>query len=73
MQKHVQKWGNSLGVRLPASATKHLRLQPGSVVEIVAKNDHISIYPHKYNLDEMLELISDANLHPVSLDDEESV
>ncbi|MXW71977.1 MAG: AbrB/MazE/SpoVT family DNA-binding domain-containing protein [Acidobacteria bacterium] len=32
----ISKWGNSLGVRLPRSLVKDLRLEPGDELEVVS-------------------------------------
>ncbi|MEN9419266.1 MAG: hypothetical protein RI988_2886 [Pseudomonadota bacterium] len=45
---HITKWGNSLGLRLPASLVKALELKPGVQCEVVAVGDHgfsVSVQP----------------------------
>ena len=39
MQTSVQKWGNSLGLRIPGVYAKELHLLDGSIVDIVIFND----------------------------------
>lgn len=36
----ISKWGNSLGLRLPAGLVKALDLQPGDECEVVARGAH---------------------------------
>ncbi|MDP1975396.1 MAG: AbrB/MazE/SpoVT family DNA-binding domain-containing protein [Alphaproteobacteria bacterium] len=61
MKTNIQKWGNSLGVRIPAQLAQKLHLHSGSVVEILIEDDHIGIYPKKYTLSSMLSKITDDN------------
>lgn len=73
MQGHIQKWGNSLGVRLPMQLAKQMHLFSGSQVTIGVENDKITIKPSKkpskYSLKKMLKGISKKNLHHPALDD----
>ena len=43
MATKVQKWGNSLAVRLPKETVRHLALQAGSGVTVWHDNDTIVI------------------------------
>ena len=64
MQATIQKWGNSLGVRIPSFIAKELFLKNGSSVEILEEGDRIIIQPSKKKtLKEVLELITEENLH----------
>ncbi|MDR1323090.1 MAG: AbrB/MazE/SpoVT family DNA-binding domain-containing protein [Candidatus Margulisbacteria bacterium] len=68
MEAVIQKWGNSLGLRLPSPLAKELDLRNGSYVE-VEKNDRvltIKLKP-KYDLAEMLALADENNI-PAELD-----
>lgn len=56
MLTHVQKWGNSLGVRIPAVMSKDLGIHNGSTVDIVVENHHLVIRPKPMTLDYMLSL-----------------
>ena len=69
MQTHIQKWGNSLGMRIPAKLSHELNLRPGSIVDILIEDNHLVITPRRYQLDDLLENISKANLHNNLLDD----
>jgi antitoxin MazE len=61
MKTNIRKWGNSLGLRIPASLAQKLNLHSGSVVEILIEGDHIGIYPPKHDLAAMLAKITDNN------------
>jgi antitoxin MazE len=64
MKTKIQKWGNSLGIRIPMSILKDLSLKNGSIVEIKEKDDRIIIQPSKKNeLEALMSGISDENLH----------
>ena len=70
METNLQKWGNSVGVRIPYTMIKELKLHNGSLVEIKLNDGHISIYPKKYNLETMLQDIDESHLHTPALDDD---
>ncbi|MBI9102624.1 MAG: AbrB/MazE/SpoVT family DNA-binding domain-containing protein [Spirochaetales bacterium] len=64
MEAKIQKWGNSLGIRIPMPILKDLSLKNGSVVEIEEENNRIVIQPSKkVELKSLLRKISDDNLH----------
>jgi antitoxin MazE len=64
MEAKIQKWGNSLGIRIPINIIKDLSLRNGSVVDIDKETNKIVIRPKEtHELDELLEAISDDNLH----------
>ena len=64
MEAKIQKWGNSLGVRIPMSIVKDLSLENGSAVEVIKENDNIVIKPLlKVNVSDLIDQISDDNLH----------
>lgn len=64
MKTTIQKWGNSLGVRIPNYMAKDLLLENGSSVEIVEEENRIIIQPKtKKSLKEMIKLITDDNIH----------
>lgn len=69
MQAHIQKWGNSLGLRIPMQLAKQLQLHPGSSVTIEVKNDQMIIQSPKYDLEMMLKDITPKNQHHLILDD----
>jgi antitoxin MazE len=42
---HIDKWGNSLGVRIPSKIAASLMLKAGSDVELVLEADQLIIKP----------------------------
>jgi antitoxin MazE len=66
METKVQKWGNSLGVRIPRSLAIDAKLRPGSAVEISAEDDSIVIRPlsrPRYRLADLLKRVTRRNIH----------
>lgn len=45
MATTIQKWGNSLGIRVPKALAEELRLQSGSKVELEASNGALMVRP----------------------------
>ncbi len=71
MQAHIQKWGNSLGLRIPMQLAKQLKLHQGSSVTLEIEDGRIIIQTPKYDLDMMLKDITPENRHHQILDDEQ--
>ncbi|MEJ5188861.1 MAG: AbrB/MazE/SpoVT family DNA-binding domain-containing protein [Breznakiellaceae bacterium] len=63
MQTVVQKWGNSLGIRIPALYVKEFNLEKGSFVEITEEDGKIIIHPPKKTLTDLLSKVTDENKH----------
>ncbi|MES0489866.1 MAG: AbrB/MazE/SpoVT family DNA-binding domain-containing protein [Leptospirales bacterium] len=64
MDAIIQKWGNSLGIRIPNSIVKDLNLESGSHVEILDEDGKILIFPHeKKSLKDKLAKITSENIH----------
>ena len=63
MQAIVQKWGNSLGFRIPSLWAKHNNVKSGSKLEVIAEKGKIVILPQKKSLDDMLNLVTPDNIH----------
>lgn len=65
MSVKIQKWGNSLGVRIPKAVIEKVNLGENSEVEIEFKNGTIVIFPAKkeYLIEDLLEKITKSNLH----------
>ena len=64
MKATIQKWGNSLGIRIPSMMAKNLMLKNGSEVELIEESDKIIIRPKKIpRLEDLLEEINDMNVH----------
>lgn len=71
MQTHLQKWGNSLGLRIPMQLAKKLGLHPGSSVSLEVEENRLIIQTPKYDLETMLKGITPKNMHHQILDDEQ--
>jgi antitoxin MazE len=67
MTTTIQKWGNSLAVRLSKEVAESFSLNEGSVVSVFAKDKEIIIKPaqktQKYTLDELVKKITPENKH----------
>jgi len=63
MQTVVQKWGNSLGIRIPSMYVKEFNLKNGNSVDIIEENGKIVIVPPKKTLQEMLSRVTNENIH----------
>ena len=63
MQAVVQKWGNSLGFRIPSHWAKDNKVKNGSKIEVIAEKGKIVILPQKKTLDDMLKMVSSENIH----------
>ena len=66
MRMTVRKWGNSASVRIPASIMQAADLELNAAVDIREEDGRIVIVPVRapsYDLDELLDGITDDNLH----------
>ncbi len=65
MSVKLQKWGNSIGVRIPKTVIEKVNLVENSEVQIESRNGTIVIFPIKkeYLLEDLLEQITKSNLH----------
>ncbi len=66
MDTTVQKWGNSLALRIPSALAKDVRLRQGSVVEVVVVEGTMVVKPkdgRRYSLSRLLKGITKANRH----------
>jgi antitoxin MazE len=66
MVTRIQKWGNSLGLRIPKSFAADLEVEAGSTVDIRLENGDLVIRPvrrSRYVLSELLEGVNSSNLH----------
>ena len=64
MEARIQKWGNSLGIRIPMTIIKDLSLKNGSTVEIEELEDKIIINPIKKNdAMDLINQITAENIH----------
>ena len=62
----IQKWGNSLGLRIPKAFAEETDLHDGSAVNLVIENGKLAILPvckRKLRLSRLLAQINRNNLH----------
>ncbi len=66
MRVQVQKWGNSLAIRIPKSFARETKIEQGSVVDLsVVKGKLVAkpINEYEYSLEELLAGVTKENLH----------
>jgi len=66
MQTRVQKWGNSLGLRIPKLFARELDMVAGSAMDLSVANGQLVVRPlrrKRFELHALLAEISDENLH----------
>lgn len=62
MRTVIQKWGNSLGIRIPKHYAKELNLRKGRIVTITEEAGKLIIQPQAETLEQLLEEINPDNL-----------
>lgn len=65
MRTKIQKWGNSLAVRIPKPLAKEIQIGEGRDMEIFSGNGRIVLAPisRAYELKALLSQIKKENLH----------
>lgn len=65
MKTRVQKWGNSLGVRIPKIFADAAKLHDGDAVDVEIKKDRLVIKAAKpvYTLSGLLACVTSDNIH----------
>jgi antitoxin MazE len=66
MKVQIQKWGNSLALRIPKSFALESKIKQGSSVEVSLESGKIIVFPiteNEISLDEMLAQVTPDNLH----------
>jgi antitoxin MazE len=65
MKATIQKWGNSLAIRIPKNITEDAKVSEGSNIDIVVENGNIVLSPGKkeLSLKELLKNITLENIH----------
>jgi antitoxin MazE len=66
MQAKIKKWGNSLALRIPKSFALNANLRQNKLVDLSIDKKRIIITPigeKEYSFDELLESVSESNLH----------
>lgn len=63
----AQKWGNSLGIRIPKEAADKIGISQGSEIQLYVTENEITLRPKrikkKYTLEELLSQITPENQH----------
>ena len=66
MQTHIQKWGNSLALRIPKAFAAEIHLEQGTPVEVSLVNGTLLVAPLQQSavtLEELLKGVTPDNLH----------
>jgi antitoxin MazE len=66
MKATIQKWGNSLALRIPKSFATHSSITQGTVVDLSLDNGRMIVEPskeHEYSLEYLLSRVTKKNLH----------
>jgi antitoxin MazE len=66
MQTRIQKWGNSLGLRIPRSFAVEAQVEEGAAVELSVENGRLLVRPlrvRKYALSALLRKVNPRKLH----------
>lgn len=65
MKIQIQKWGNSLALRIPKSFAVETNIRQGSTVDVTLLNDSIVMKPAPsvVTLESLLSEVSDINIH----------
>jgi antitoxin MazE len=64
MKGTVQRWGNSLAIRIPRAYARDLGIEEGSEVELSVAGPSLVVTPSSTpSLDALLAAITDENLH----------
>jgi antitoxin MazE len=66
MQTKIQRWGNSLGLRIPKSFAAQARVEAGSSVDLILEGGDLIVRPiarPRYDLSSLLKGINARNLH----------
>jgi antitoxin MazE len=75
MKTKIQKWGNSLAVRIPSAFARETRLDCGASVQLSVEKGAIVITPqgeNEYDLEQLLKGVKKTNIHD-EIDSGESV
>ena len=66
MRTKIQRWGNSVGLRIPKPLAIETRVREGSVVDLTIESGRLIVRPvraRKYELDELLRQVRPRTLH----------
>jgi len=66
MRTRVQKWGNSLAMRIPTAFAADMHVENNSPVEMTLQEGRIVVSPlkqRKWTLHKLLEEVNEVNIH----------
>ncbi len=66
VQTKIQRWGNSLGLRIPKSFAAEAQVEAGSTVDISVEDGALivrSVSARKYEIGDLLKGVTSSNLH----------
>jgi antitoxin MazE len=66
VQSRIQKWGNSLALRIPAAFAEEIGLAENSLVRLALKEGGLVVTPgagEKWGLEELLSKVTEENKH----------
>ena len=66
MQTKIQKWGNSLGLRIPRAFAAEVQVEEGSTVDLSVEDGRLLVRPlrgRKYAVSDLLKKVTRRNLH----------
>jgi antitoxin MazE len=68
MTATIQKWGNSLALRIPLAVAKQIHVKEGDPVtlKVGASGLTVKAAPKKISLDDLLSQVTPENLHPAT-------
>ncbi len=68
MTATIQKWGNSLALRIPLAVAKQIHVQEGDAVMLKVSSAGLTVKaaPKRLNLDDLLAQVTTENLHPAT-------
>lgn len=68
MTATIQKWGNSLALRIPLAVAKQIHVQEGDPVllKVGAAGLTVKPAPKRLRLDDLLDKVTPENLHPAT-------
>ncbi len=67
MKTTIQKWGNSLALRLPKALAEEAKIREGSKVELVGTPEGLLVKARRkprYRLGDLLSKVTPENIHP---------
>lgn len=66
MQTKIQRWGNSLGLRIPKAFAEEAHVEAGSTVDIAVEGGELVIRPvrsRRYDLASLVNAVTTKNVH----------